>query len=159
MQAKSLQIQAESHQLQKRRAEIAEKQLGAASCHPYSQSSCSDEWNFNVDGKRLRKEQRDLSRNFSDTARRIRVRKSRSSGQDAKLTRREPTKEENTSTVILWTVRTPNHRGWMTYNTFSRSSCFSKNELQLLQVFLPTEEAPDGVTGSEIFVDNQPEGE
>jgi hypothetical protein len=34
----------------------------------------------------------------------------------------------------------------------------SKNELNLLQVFVPTEEAPDGVTGSDISVDNQAKG-
>jgi hypothetical protein len=34
-----------------------------------------------------------------------------------------------------------------------------QNELKLLQVFVPTEEAPDGVTGSDISVDIQPIGD
>jgi hypothetical protein len=34
----------------------------------------------------------------------------------------------------------------------------SKNELNLFQVFVPTEEAPDGVTGSDTSVDNQAKG-
>jgi hypothetical protein len=143
------------------RAAIAEKQLGALQdalrTHKAAvRTNGISVWTGKI--KRLRKEQRDLKKKFQQHCEKDSNEEKQS--HRARRKAHEKRAEEKGENFDSDSLDSEDSQASLLDDLQHVQSelLLSKNELNLLQVFVSTEEAPDGVTGSDISVDNQAKG-